>query len=99
MIRVVLPYLLRRLAGIDEVEIELSIEAPVTQRSIIGAVEEHFPMLKGTIRDQVTQIRRPYLRFLACGEDLSHENPDTLVPNPVAKGEEPFHVVGAMSGG
>lgn len=99
MIRVVLPFHLRRLAGIGEGEIELSINGQVTQRAIIDEIENQFPMLKGTIRDHITQTRRPYLRLLACGEDLSHDDPDTPVPQPVANGEKPFLVVGAMSGG
>jgi molybdopterin synthase sulfur carrier subunit len=98
VIRVILPYHLNRLARING-EIEISVEGCVTQRSIIDAIEARFPMLRGTIRNHATKARRPYLRFLACGEDLSHESIDALVPKPVADGREPFRVVGAMSGG
>jgi molybdopterin synthase sulfur carrier subunit len=98
MIRVILPYHLQRLARING-EVAISVEGCVTQRSIIDAVEARFPMLRGTIRNHATKARRPYLRFLACGEDLSHESIDALVPEPVADGREPFRVVGAMSGG
>jgi molybdopterin synthase sulfur carrier subunit len=98
MTYVVLPFHLRTLAHVDE-GVELQVEAPVTQRSILDALEATYPMLRGTIRDQVTQQRRPFLRFFACGQDLSHESPDTPLPDAVAMGTEPFLVVGAMAGG
>jgi hypothetical protein len=98
MIRVVLPTHLRTLAGIDG-ELQLDVEGPVTQRSVLDAVEASYPMLRGTIRDHVTQNRRPFVRFFACQEDLSHESLDTPLPQPVATGAEPFIVVGAMAGG
>ncbi|MDQ6741798.1 MAG: MoaD/ThiS family protein [Candidatus Dormibacteraeota bacterium] len=98
MIRVVLPTHLRTLAGVDG-ELELDVEGPVTQRSVLDAVEARYPMLRGTIRDHVTQNRRPFVRFFACQEDLSHESLDTPLPQPVVTGAEPFIVVGAMAGG
>src|SRR5271156_4508934 len=98
MIRVVLPYHLRTLAHVGA-EVSLAIEGPVTQRSILDALESRFPMLRGTIRDHVTQQRRPMLRFFACAEDLSHELPDLPLPDAVASGAEPFWVVGAIAGG
>jgi hypothetical protein len=98
MIRVALPYHLRSLAGIDD-EAALAIEGPVTQRAILDALEARYPMLRGTIRDHATQQRRPFLRFFACGKDLSHESPDTVLPEAVAAGNEPFMVVGAIAGG
>jgi hypothetical protein len=98
MIRVVLPAHLRTLARIDgDVEIELT--GPVTQRAILDAIEVRYPMLRGTIRDHVTQRRRPFVRFFACAQDLSHESPDAPLPDAVAAGTEPFMVVGAMAGG
>ncbi|HZY09674.1 MAG TPA: MoaD/ThiS family protein [Bacteroidota bacterium] len=98
MIRVVLPYHLRTLAKVDA-EVQLNVEGPVTQRSVLNALEAHYPMLAGTIRDHVTQQRRPFLRFFACGEDLSLELPDTQLPQRIASGEEPFLVIGAIAGG
>ncbi|HJQ97809.1 MAG TPA: MoaD/ThiS family protein [Candidatus Polarisedimenticolaceae bacterium] len=98
MIRVVLPAPLRRLAKIDG-EVALDVVAPVTQRSILDALELRFPMLRGTTRDQVTQKRRAFMRFFACGMDLSDDPPDAAVPEAVARGEEPFLVVGAIAGG
>jgi molybdopterin converting factor small subunit len=98
MIRVVLPAHLRTLAGVHG-EVELEVEAPITQASILDALEDRFPMLRGTIRDHATQLRRPFVRFFACQEDLSHEPPDTPLPDAVAKGTEPFMVVGAIAGG
>jgi hypothetical protein len=98
MIRVVLPYHLRTLAKVDA-EVQLNIEGPVTQRSVLNALEHRYPMLAGTIRDHVTQQRRPFLRFYACGEDLSFESPDAQLPDKVVSGEEPLLVVGAISGG
>ena len=97
MIRVVLPAHLRTLARVDEVMVH--VEAPVTQRSVLDALEARYPMLRGTIRDQVTQHRRPFLRFFACEEDVSHDLPDVPLPDAVATGAEPFLVVGAMAGG
>jgi hypothetical protein len=98
MIRVVLPEHLRRLAHVDG-EVRLRIEGPVTQRSVLDAVETTFPMLLGTIRDHDTKRRRPFVRFFACQQDLSHEPPDAPLPAAVATGVEPLLVVGAMAGG
>jgi hypothetical protein len=98
MIRVVLPQHLRTLAHIDG-EVSLEVQGEITQRSILDALEARFPMLRGTLRDQVTQQRRPYVRFFACQEDLSHESPEAPLPEAVAKGIEPFLVVGAVAGG
>jgi hypothetical protein len=97
-VRVVLPAHLRTLARVDG-EVTLHIEGPPTQRSVLDALETSYPMLRGTIRDHVTQQRRAFLRFFACAEDLSHESPDAPLPDAVAKGTEPFMVVGAMAGG
>ena len=98
MIRVILPLHLRTLAHVDS-EAELELNGMVTQRSVLDAVEAKYPMLRGTIRDHVTQTRRPMVRFFACGEDLSHESPDTPLPDLVAKGAEPFLIIGAIAGG
>ena len=98
MIRVILPPHLRNLAHVDG-EVKLEVKGEVTQRSVLDALENHYPMLRGTIRDHVTQKRRAMLRFFACQEDLSNETPDTPLPNEVATGEEPLLVVGAIAGG
>jgi sulfur-carrier protein len=98
MIRVVLPPHLRTLARVDS-EVKIEVEGCITQRSILDALEAQYPMLRGTIRDQVTQQRRPFLRFFACAEDFSHESPDTPLPEAVVSGMEPFLVVGAIAGG
>jgi hypothetical protein len=98
MIRVVLPAHLRTLAGVTG-DVELAIDGPVTQRTILDALEAKFPMLGGTMRDYETQRRRPLVRFYACEEDLSHESPDAPVPDAVARGSEPFFIVGSMAGG
>ena len=98
MIRVVLPTHLRKLAHVDS-EVKLDIEGQVTQRSVLDALEARYPMLGGTIRDQVTQKRRAFVRFFACQQDLSHEPPDAPLPDPVALGAEPFLIVGAIAGG
>jgi len=98
MIRVVLPPHLRTLARVDG-EVELEIAGSVTQRSVLDALEIHYPMLRGTMRDHVTQLRRPLVRFFACGEDLSHEPPDAALPDAIAQGSEPFLVIGAIAGG
>jgi len=98
MIRVVLPAHLRKLAHVDG-EVMLDVVGQITQRAILDALEARYPMLRGTIRDQVTQKRRPFVRFFACEEDLSHEAPDTPLPNAVATGAEPFLIIGAMAGG
>lgn len=98
MIRVVLPYHLRALAQIAG-EVTLTIEGGATQRSVLDALEARYPMLRGTIRDRVTQLRRPMLRFFACTEDLSHESPDAPLPEAVTSGEEPYFVVAAVAGG
>lgn len=98
MILVVLPAHLRTLARVDS-DVALDIQGPVTQRAVLDALEARYPMLRGTIRDQVTAKRRPFLRFFACEEDLSHESPDAPLPEPVALGTEPFFIVGAIAGG
>jgi len=98
MIRVVLPAHLRTLARVDG-EVKLDVEGKVTQRSVLDALEARYPMLRGTIRDHVTQQRRAFLRFFACEQDLSHESPDALLPEAIATGKEPFLIVGAMAGG
>jgi sulfur-carrier protein len=98
VIRVILPAHLRTLARVGN-EVELQIEGPATQRSVLDALEARYPMLRGTIRDQATQQRRAFIRFFACGQDLSHEPPDALLPVAVTTGAEPFRVVGAMAGG
>jgi hypothetical protein len=98
MIRVVLPAHLRTLAHVDH-ELTIEVEGQPTQRTVIDAIEACYPMLRGTIRDHLTQQRRPFLRFFACEEDLSHELPDAPLPDAVALGVEPFLVVGAMAGG
>ncbi|MGZ4553126.1 MAG: MoaD/ThiS family protein [Mycobacteriaceae bacterium] len=98
MIRVVLPAHLRLLAQADR-EVQLDVAGAVTQREVLDVLEERYPMLRGTIRDRDSGKRRPFVRFFACQEDLSHESPDTPLPEAVASGAEPFLVVGAMSGG
>jgi hypothetical protein len=98
MIRVVLPAHLRTLARVDG-EVTLDVRGTVTQRAVLDALEASYPMLRGTIRDHVTKKRRPFIRFFACEEDLSHDLPDSPVPEAVANGAEPFLVVGAMAGG
>ena len=98
IVRVVLPSHLRTLARVDR-EVKLDVEGPVTQRSVLDALESRYPMLRGTIRDQVTQQRRAFVRFFACEDDVSHESPDTPLPEAVAAGAEPFLIVGAMAGG
>lgn len=98
MIRVVLPAHLRTLARVDG-EVTLEVEGPVTAGAILDALEARYPVLRGTIRDHVTRRRRAFLRFFACAQDLSHEPPDTPLPDAVASGDEPFLIVGAMAGG
>ena len=98
MIRVVLPPHLRTLAHVSG-DVELDVQGVVTQRTILDALEARYPMLCGTIRDHVTQQRRPFLRFFACEGDLSLESPDAPVPEPVASGKEPFFIIGAIAGG
>ena len=98
MIRVVLPPNLRTLARVDG-EVELEVKTPVSQRSVLDALEERYPMLRGTMRDHVTNLRRPMVRFFACGEDLSHEPPDTPLPDAITTGSEPFLIIGAIAGG
>jgi len=98
MIRVILPHHLRTLARVgDEVHVDLNGE--VTERAILDALEEKYPMLRGTIRDHTTQQRRPMVRFFVCGEDVSHDPPDTPLPDAIAKGAEPFFIMGAIAGG
>jgi len=98
MVRVALPFHLRKLAGVES-EVDLAIEGAVTQRSVLDALEERYPVLRGTIRDHVTQKRRAFVRFFACEQDLSHDPPDTPLPDAVAAGDESFVVLGAMAGG
>ncbi len=98
MIRVTLPQHLRTLAKVGR-EVELEVAQPITQRSILDALEASYPMLRGTTRDQVTHKRRAFIRFFACGQDWSHESPDAVLPDAIVKGEEPFMVVGAIAGG
>ena len=98
MIRVVLPGYLRTLARLEG-DVELAVEGQVTQRSVLDALEARYPALRGTLRDQTTQQRRPFVRFFACEQDLSHDEPDTPLPEEVAAGKEPFLVVGAIAGG
>ena len=98
MIRVVLPAHLRTLAGVTG-DVQLEVPAPVTQRSILDALESRYPVLRGTIRDHATQQRRPFLRFFACSEDYSLEAPDAPLPEAVARGAEPFFIIGAIAGG
>ncbi|MDP9004418.1 MAG: MoaD/ThiS family protein [Verrucomicrobiota bacterium] len=98
MIRVALPFHLRKLAKVDG-EVELEVSGPVTQRSILDALEVRYPVLRGTIRDHVTQKRRAFVRFFACEQDLSHDSPDTPLPDAIATGAETFVIMGAMAGG
>jgi sulfur-carrier protein len=98
IIRVTLPAHLRKLAQVDG-EVKLDVDGQATQRTILDALEARYPMLRGTIRDHVTQKRRAFVRFFACGEDLSHEPPDAALPERVATGAEPFMIVGAIAGG
>jgi sulfur-carrier protein len=98
VIRVALPYHLRNLAHVGE-ELQLEVTAPVTQRSVLDALEARYPMLRGAIRDHVTLQRRPFLRFFACEQDLSHDPPDNPLPDAVISGKEPFIVIGAIAGG
>jgi molybdopterin synthase sulfur carrier subunit len=98
MVRVILPTHLRNLAHVDS-EVTLEIEGAVTQRSVLDALEAHYPMLRGAIRDHVSLQRRAFLRFFACEEDLSHDPPDDPLPDAVASGKEPFIVIGAIAGG
>lgn len=99
MIRVVLPAHLRTLAGVEGSEVQFDVVGNVTVRTVLDAVEARYPMLRGTIRDQATGLRRPFVRFFACSEDLSHESLDAVLPEAVAAGLEPLLVVGAMAGG
>jgi sulfur-carrier protein len=98
MIRVVLPYHLRILAKVTG-EVQLEVDPPITQHSVLSALEARYPMLHGTIRDHITRKRRDFLRLYACQQDLSHESPDTPLPEAVASGDEPYLVVGAIAGG
>ena len=98
MIRVVLPHHLRTLARVGD-EVELDLDGQVTPRAILDELEMKYPALRGTIRDHVTQKRRPMVRFFACEEDVSHESPDALLPSAVASGSEPFFILGAIAGG
>jgi sulfur-carrier protein len=98
MIRVTLPHHLQTLAKVDG-EVKLDVEGAITQRAVLDALECRYPVLRGTIRDHVTQKRRPFVRFFACAQDLSHESPDDPLPDAVASGAEPFWIVGAIAGG
>ena len=98
MIRIVLPVHLRMLARVEG-ELSLEIDGPATQGAVLDALEQRYPVLRGTLRDQATQQRRPFVRFFACGKDLSHAPADAPLPEAVASGKEPFRVVGAMAGG
>lgn len=98
MIRIVLPAHLRTLAKVSG-EVGIEVQGEVTQRSVLDALEARYPALQGTIRDHVTQQRRPFVRFFACEQDLSHESPDAALPDAVASGAEPFLIVGAIAGG
>ena len=98
MIRVVIPYHLRTLVGVNG-EVKLEVEGPVTQRAVLDALEARYPALRGTIRDRVTGKRRAFVRFFACEQDLSHDPPDNPLPDEVAAGKEPFLVIGAIAGG
>ena len=98
MIRVILPHHLRNLASTSS-EVELEVASPITQAAVFDALEARYPMLRGTIRDPATRQRRPFVRFFACREDVSHEAPDEPLPDAVATGAEPFVVLGAMAGG
>jgi hypothetical protein len=98
MIRVMLPQHLQSLANCPR-EVQLDVHAPVTQRAILDALEARYPMLKGTIRDHVTHKRRAFIRFFACEEDISHDSPDAPLPEPIANGQEPFFIIGAIAGG
>ena len=98
MIRVLLPFHLRNLARVDG-EVEVDVSSPVTVRSVLDAIEAKYPVLRGTIRDHGTMKRRPFIRFFACKEDLSLEPPDTVLPDEIIKGTEPFLVIGAIAGG
>ncbi len=99
MIRVLLPYHLQILARTNGAEVRLEVAPPITQRAILDALEARYPMLRGTVRDQTTGARRPFLRFYACEEDFSLESPDAPLPAAVAKGDEPFWIIGAIAGG
>lgn len=98
MIRVVLPFHLRTLAGVED-EVRLEVDEPVTQAAVLDALEARYPMLRGTIRDHVTHKRRPFVRFFACRRDCSHESPDAPLPHEIASGSEPLLIVGAIAGG
>jgi sulfur-carrier protein len=98
MIRIILPFHLQQLANAGR-EVELQVDGPVTQRSILDALEARYPTLQGTIRDHATKERRAFIRFFACGEDLSLESPDAVLPELIANGKERFMIVGAMAGG
>ena len=98
MIRVVLPHHLRTLAKVSD-EVQIDINGSATVASVLDAIEAKYPMLRGTIRDHVTQQRRPLVRFFACGEDISHEQPDSPLPDAIVKGTEPFFIMGAIAGG
>jgi molybdopterin synthase sulfur carrier subunit len=98
MIRVIIPAHLRTLAHVED-ELKLDVPAPVTTCAILDAIEERYPMLRGTIRDHVTKRRRPFLRFFACEEDLSLDSPDAPLPDAIASGKEPFFIIGAIAGG
>jgi sulfur-carrier protein len=99
MIRVILPQHLRTLANLEGRDVQLEVKGPLTQRTLLDALEAQYPMLLGTIRDRTTKQRRPLVRFFACEDDLSHDPPDTPLPDAVASGAEPFFIIGAIAGG
>ena len=99
MIRVALPYHLRNRARVADAEVQLDVAAPVTLGAALDALEARYPVLRGTIRDHGTLKRRPFIRFFACKEDISHEPPETVLPEPIIKGQEPLLIIGAMAGG
>ncbi len=98
MITVVLPAHLRHLAKVQG-DVQIEVQGPPTQKSVLDALETRYPMLRGTLRDQTTHVRRPFVRFFACGEDVSLQPPDTPLPDAVAAGQEPFFIIGALAGG
>ena len=99
LIRVEIPFHLRTLAGVASPEVQVEVDAPITIRTVVDALEARFPTLRGTIRDHTTKVRRPFLRFFACGRDWSHDSIDAPLPEPIARGDEPLLIIGAIAGG